>query len=160
MDTNKIREALEAAANLTELNPNNYGSDDVWDCIQQVREVAPLAEEALAELDKAQQPAEPVAGLEEAARQWYLDRYHVDVDQCGHGHSARRNVGDLVEFAALHTHPPKPEQPGKVLTVEEVMEEVLGWAERSFVIGGIATHKVDDLRARLTAAINVKQPTA
>lgn len=102
------------------------------------------------ELDKE---AEPVAGLEEAARQWYLDRYGVDVDECGYGHSARRNVGDLVEFASLHTHPPQ----AAGLTVEEAMDIVEQWLIDWCHKPDPEAEDYASLRARVTAAIEAKK---
>lgn len=101
MNTEKIREALESG--IIELG---------------------LRKTALAELDKAQQPAEPVAWMvktrigvewvttlaitETGARQMAIERY--------------RNGSDVqhMEPIPLYPHPPQAQQPGKVLTDEEI----------------------------------------
>lgn|SRR5574343_306113 len=148
MNIEKIREALEAAASLTELNPNNYGSDDVWDSIQQVRELLPLADEALAELDKVQQDAEPVAWM----------RIHE-------GKTTVRKSKVYINDIPLYTHQPQAQQPGKVLTDEEISEMarlhvqayMTAYSSHDRVYAIVAVREMlEKVRARITAAINAK----
>ena len=135
MDMNKIREAITLATELTELNFNNYGSDDVWDSIQQVRELLPVADAALAELDKAQKvlTEEPVAWMTEDGRLASVT-----------GKENMPSAADKAFCIPLYL------APAAGLTVEEIVE--CAWNSDY-----IFTERMeDDFRARLTAAMEAK----
>ena len=88
--------------------------------------------------------------IEEAAREWYRERYHVDVDECGYGHSARRAVGDLVEFAMLHLAPAPSVSVDQVM---DILEDAVNDMD-DLRLGKRDTMSLNDYRARLTAIIN------
>lgn len=129
MNINKIREALEMAEAMADVF--DQLSQKLGDLRERNADRSRLEEirEALAELDKAQPLAEPVAWMvrtrigvewvttlgvtETGARQ-------IAIERCRNG-SDVQNMDPI----PIYAHPPQAQQPGKVLTDEEVERVVL-----------------------------------
>lgn len=108
--------------------------------------------DALAILDKIDKSGEgEVVDIEDAARKWYLDRYHVDVDECGYGHSAKRAVGDLVEFATLYRHHQQPTPPDPDAHLSD--EDYLKAKQDRFAKGGLANVNPDKYMEEVKAIL-------
>lgn len=135
MDTNKIREALEIASFYKGSHtPASRSASARMTVVMNAEDFEKILS-ALAELDKAQQPAEPVA--------------------CDYRRKECANDGAMVNGRWVcnnhATHPPQ----AAGLTVEGMIEVVDRWMREPNEDGDY--FKRDNLRARLTAAIEAKQ---
>ena len=99
--------------------------------------------QAIAELDKAQQPAEPVAWMADNGEPISAKR-HEDMENAEHPL--------LVHYdTPLYTHPPQ----AAGLTVEQAMGIFMAWSTTRGHWYTLSDER--SLRARLTAAIEAKQ---
>jgi len=114
MDTNKIREALDLGIRLVDkiraaALPGPIGPD----VLGAIHTYERACNDALAELDKAQQPAEPVAWMWRQLMHGYMGGWHFKCETYNPLNNIHVKPEDIEALTPLYTHPPQAQQPAE-----------------------------------------------
>lgn len=152
--TNKIREALKYAYKEAQESGKHFSSCEVdrLNAMQYVK----IVKDALTELDKAQQTAEPVAWKWRQLMHGYMGGWHFKCETYNPLNNVHVKPEDIEDLTPLYTHPPQAQQPSKVLTDEDALgiaieygcemghiKEFMEWATpriNARIIGPVVTH--------------------